>query len=1207
MATVELTGEAGRRTGAPERALPARRPVALSDRYELERGRVFMSGVQALVRVPLDQHRADRRRGLRTGTLVSGYQGSPLGGLDKELQRIRELCRAHHVVHVPGLNEELGATSGWGAQLAAELPGARYDGVLSVWYGKAPGLDRATDALRHANLSGTSRTGGALALVGDDPSCKSSTLPSASESLLQSLHVPTFFPGNVQEALDLGLHALACSRASGLWSALKVVTAVADATGTVEVAPERIDPVLPVVEWQGRPYEHRPDANILAPASLELERTLLGPRTELALAYARENGVNRIEGARGDAWLGIATAGKAYHDVRQALGDLGLEERDLERAGVRILRLGMIWPLEPGVVREFARGLDEVVVVEEKRAFLEPLLKEALYGVAGAPRIVGKRDEHGATLVPAEGELDPDAIARVLGERLRRRVSLDSVEARLATLEAVRGRRVPLPIAVRTPFFCSGCPHNSSTPAPDGTLVGAGIGCHTMILLNREGRGEITGITQMGGEGAQWIGMAPFTDDEHFVQNLGDGTFTHSGSLAIRAAVAAGVNVTYKLLVNGAVAMTGGQKVEGEMAVPELTRWLELEGVRRVIVTTEEPKRYRRARLAAVAEVRPRSELIAAQEELAREPGVTVLIHDQQCAAEKRRLRKRGKLPEATERVLINERVCEGCGDCGKKSSCLSVLPVETEFGRKTQIHQSSCNVDMTCLEGDCPSFLTVVPGKRAAAERPAPPAGLPEPEPIVEADSFSVRMMGIGGTGVVTVSQVLGMAALIDGRHVAGLDQTGLSQKGGPVTSDLRISREPVAGASKATRAALDLYLAFDVLGATQPQNLATCHPERTVAVVSTAAVPTGRMVVDPDARFPDGDAQLAQIAAVTRRDANVALDAQELAERLCGDHMQANVVALGAAFQRGAIPLSLAAIEEAFRLNGAAVERNLAAFAWGRASVAAPEAIEAALRAASPALAVEAPARELDEELRALVDRVAREGELRRLLEVRVPELVAYQDRAYAEDYLRFVERVRAAEEERMPGRSELTEAVARQLYKLMAYKDEYEVARLHLDPVERARVEAELGEGARAKVNLHPPLLRALGMKRKVKLGRWFDPGLRMLRAGRRLRGTALDPFGRTEVRRVERELIGEYRAIVADTLGSLRPETYATAVELCDLPDVVRGYEEIKLRNVERFRRRAGELRARLDEGAQPTAEAPAVVTVPANGHAHGPTG
>jgi indolepyruvate ferredoxin oxidoreductase len=1157
------------------------RDVSLDDKYLLEEGRILLTGLQGLVRLPLDQHRADLRRGLMTGTMISGYQGSPLGGLDKELARNRELVEGHHVRHVPGLNEELGATSAWGSQLASQLPGSKYDGVLAMWYGKAPGLDRAADSLRHGNFVGVPRTGGALAVVGDDPGCKSSTIPSASESLLASLQMPVFYPGNVQEVLDLGLHALACSRASGLWAGFKIVTSVADAVGTAAVARDRVMPVMPTVEWNGKPYEHVPNGNLLAPASLDMERTLFGPRTELALAYARENGVNRIEGAR-DAWLGVVVAGKVYYDLMHALRALGLDGPGLERAGMRILKLGMISPLEPEIAREFARGLDEVVVAEEKGPFLETLLKDALYGTANAPRILGKRDERGEELLPRELDLDADLIARAVAARLAARgVRIDSVEARLAKLAEIHGRPAELPMAQRTPFFCSGCPHNSSVQAPDGTLVGAGIGCHTMVLLNPEGKGEITGITQMGGEGAQWIGMAPFTDDTHLVQNLGDGTFHHSGSLAVRAAVAAGVNITYKLLYNDHVAMTGGQDIEGQLSVPDLTRWLELEGVRRIIVTAEDMSRYKGVKLADIAEVRDRSELLAAQQELAGVEGVTVLIHDQECAAELRRKRKRGKAAEPAERVWINERVCEGCGDCGHKSSCLSVIPVETEFGRKTQIHQASCNKDFSCLEGDCPSFLTVVPGEKAKHETPPLDVELPEPRRLVGADDFGVRMMGIGGTGVVTVNQVLGMAALLDGLHVSGLDQTGLSQKGGPVISDLRITSEPLAAASKAPAGSIDLYLGFDLLGAAAAKNLVTADRERTVAVVSTSAVPTGRMVVDVDERFPELAAQLDKIDAATRSEHNLYLDAQRLSERLFGDHMMTNTLALGAAYQRGLLPVSGEALERAIELNGAAVEKNLAALRWGRAVVAAPDEVEAATRAPETVV----PVRELSDLEQYLVGLAVDgdQGELRRLAEVRVPELVAYQDADWARRWAEVVRRVHVAEQERTPGHSELTEAVARQLFKLMAYKDEYEVARLHLDAVERAKLGAEFGEDAKVYFMLHPPLLRSLGLKRKLKLGRWFVPGFRLLYRMRRLRGTRLDPFGRAEVRRVERALIDEYLALVDEALSLLTPDGHATALELLELPDVIRGYEEIKLRNVVLFRKRTEAILKRLRAG------------------------
>jgi indolepyruvate ferredoxin oxidoreductase len=1177
-------------TGAP---VKLHRPdVTLTDKYLLEQGTVFLSGTQALVRVLLDQVRADRRRGLKTATFVSGYQGSPLGGLDKEILGLRDIAAEHALHFTPGLNEELAATAVYGSQMAPALPGPRFDGVTGVWYGKNPGLDRAADALRHANFAGTHPLGGALALVGDDPSCKSSTLPSAAEATLAALHMPTFYPGTLQEVLDFGLHAVACSRASGLWSAMKVVTSIADAAGTVQVWPARVGSVIPEVfdpAHPGEPYRHVPNGNMLSAVSLELERTLLGPRMEIARQYAALNQLNPVTVATRDAWLGVVAAGKVYYELVQALGDLGLDQRALERAGIRLMKVGMLYPHDRDAFRSFARGLDEIVVVEEKLPFLEAALRDALYGGADMPRIVGKQDDAGRPLLAAESDLDADAIAVALARRLAPKVRLDSVDARVAQIEARRATIArTVPTLARTPMFCSGCPHNTSTANPDGTVVGGGIGCHTMVLLAPEGKGDVTGITQMGGEGAQFVGMQAFTDHEHFVQNVGDGTFHHSASLAIRFAAASGANITYKLLYNDTVAMTGGQDVVGQLKIPELTRWLALEGVRQIIVTAEDPSRYKGVELDPIASVRHRDELPEAQAELARVPGVTVLLHDQHCAAELRRLRKRGKAVDPVQRIHINERVCEGCGDCGAKSNCMSVLPVQTEFGRKTQIHQSSCNKDYSCVKGDCPSFLTVIPStkaakkaKAAAAAFPAPPAGMPEPTLRVRRDDFLMRMPGVGGTGVVTVSQILQMAAMLDGKHSYGLDQTGLSQKGGPVVSDVRIARDPIEGSNKACAGEADLILGFDVLGAANPGNLIVADAARTVAVVNTHAVPTAAMVTDTGVKFPALERNVAAIERATRADENVYVDAEALSEALFGDHMPTNTVLIGAAYQAGCLPLSADALEQAIRLNGAAVEKNLAAFAWGRAVVAAPEVVQEVLdgEVVPAAAALSGVALEI-------VDASGAAGELRRLLEIRVPELIAFQDaglaRRYAEDVMAVaeVEAARGA-----PGETAVAEAFARNLFKVLAYKDEYEVARLHLDAVEAAKLRGTFGDGAKVYIMLHPPVLRALGLKRKLKLGRWFLPAFHVLRAMRRLRGTRLDLFGLPEVRRVERALPAEYRALVDRSLERLTPVTHATVAQIAELPDVIRGYEDIKLANVARFREQAGALEAELAGGAQ----------------------
>jgi len=1144
----------------------------LDAKYRLAEGTIFLSGIQALVRLPLDQHRADSRRGVRTATLVSGYRGSPLGGLDLTLERNPKLLADHDVVFISGLNEDLGATAIYGAQLANMFPKPKYDGVLGMWYGKGPGVDRTGDIFKHANYAGIGRWGGVLALAGDDPLSKSSTLPTHSEVALYDAFMPTLFPGNVQEILDLGRYGFEMSRYSGLWVGFKIVTNVADEIGTAIVHPERLVIRDPGFTWEGKPWRPTQNPMLLPPFGLELERELHYGRLEAAKAFAASHPLNRITVATPQAWLGIAAAGKTYYDLREALRELGLDDAALARYGIRLLQIGLLWPQEPMIVREFARGLEELFVVEEKRSFVETFIREILYNQTDRPRIVGKQDEQGRPLVPANGELDADRIALLLASRLEKKLSVPSITARVALLEALRERPAPLTLA-RQPFFCSGCPHNRSTVVPEGSMAGGGIGCHGMALAMPER--HTVGTTHMGGEGVQWVGMAPFTEMTHMFQNLGDGTFFHSGSLAIRQAVAAGTNITFKILYNSAVAMTGGQDAAGAMPVPDMTRLLEAEGVKRIIVTTDEPDKYDAAsRWGRGTEVWHRDRLDEAQRVLRDIPGVTVLVHDQRCAAEKRRLRKRGKLENPSLRVYINEAVCEGCGDCGAKSNCLSVQPVDTEFGRKTQIHQSSCNKDYSCLRGDCPSFLTVVPrGERAAKERKTFVVDRALPEPALKVPgSANVFMMGIGGTGVVTVNQILGTAALLDGKHVRGLDQTGLSQKGGPVVSHLKIGERPVEVSNKVAAGEADCYLGFDVLVATSPQNLDHASADRTIAVVSTSQVPTGAMVTNTDVQFPEASGLLASIDRFTRKDENVYLDALGLAERLFDDHMAANMIVLGAAYQAGAIPVAAAAIERAIALNGVSVAMNTQAFRAGRLAVLAPEFVSAVKVRRVGAAEVE-PALHRYPELRTLVESVAPEGELRRLLAIRAPELADYQDAAYARTYVEFVQRVADAERAAVPGTTALSEAVARYLFKLMAYKDEYEVARLHLQNDLATALEAEYPGGVTIHYNLHPPLLRALGWQRKIKFGRWFEGVFRALRAMRGLRGSAFDPFGWAEVRRVERALVGEYRALVEKALVGLDATSHARAVKLATLPDVIRGYEEIKLANVRRFREEA----------------------------------
>jgi indolepyruvate ferredoxin oxidoreductase len=1219
MATTYRPGDTA--SGQRDDRAPQRRggDFSLDEKYDRDEGSIYLTGIQALVRLPLDQHRADKRRGLHTGTFISGYRGSPLGGYDAELDRHRKRMEANHVVHQPGLNEELAATAVFGSQLASGLPNAQYDGVLGIWYGKGPGVDRTGDAFKHANLAGVSRTGGVLALAGDDPSCKSSTVASSSEAALFDALMPTIYPGNAQETLDLGLHGFALSRASGCWVGMKIVTNVADSGGIAEVGPDRITPVTPTIEFDGKPFVPKADPNLLPPHSVELERQLHYARLELARRYAWENKLNRVVNPGHDAWLGIMAPGRTYHDVRQALGELGLDDAALAHYGIRLLHMGMLFPAEPRIIREFARGLREILVVEEKRPFLELFARDTLYSAPDRPLIVGKSDEEERPLLNRHGELDPDKIARAIAARIGKQIEIPSVQARVAYLDAkqrptiapimlpvVSGNGVSgspaqqgvqlhaptdVPVPARGAYFCSGCPHNRSTQVPEGldSLIGAGIGCHSMSMwMDPALYGDYAGITQMGGEGAQWIGMAPFTGDRHMVQNVGDGTFFHSGQMAMHFAIASGVNITYKLLYNSAVAMTGGQDAVGAIPIPQLTHKLAVEGVKKIIITSDNPDQYEGVSLAAITEVWHRDRLPEAHTALAVIPGVTVLLHDGQCATEKRRLRKRGKLVEPTTRIFINERVCEGCGDCGKKSNCLSVIPVETEFGRKTQIHQSSCNKDYSCILGDCPSFMEIeaaAPGERANGRTGETPqialseGTLPEPELKVPVEGYAARMMGIGGTGVVTTSQILATAAAIDGLFVWSLDQTGLAQKGGAVVSDIKLSRQPLA-VGKVAAGGADLYLGFDLLVANDAGNLATADAQRTIGVISLSKVPTGKMVTDTAIAFPNPRVVLSKIERATRREHNVYVDAENLSHALFGNHLPANTLLLGAAYQQGAVPISAEAIERAIELNGTAAKMNIAAFRWGRVAVADPGRVDAILKAERQKQEQGAATAALTDEARRLVDASGATGELRRLLEVRVPELIAYQDAKYAERYVGFVKLVAEGEARAMSGRTALVEAVAKHLYKLMAYKDEYEVARLHLDPAIQAAIREEFGEDARVTWKLHPPMLRAMGMEKKVGLGEWFAPGFKALKSMKKLRGTPLDPFGRAEVRRVERELIGEYREAIKATLAALTPDNHAIAVSLAELPDMVRGYEEIKLANVQKYREALGLLLARM---------------------------
>ncbi|MXZ84534.1 MAG: indolepyruvate ferredoxin oxidoreductase family protein [Acidimicrobiia bacterium] len=1158
-------------------ATESNRGYRLSDRFTNDYGTVFLTGIQAMARLPLEQLRADRAAGLNTAAFAAGYPGSPLGGLDSALERaVRESGETDMVLR-PSVNEEHAATAVMGSQLAGSRPDARYDGIIGIWYGKAPGVDRASDAIRHAMFAGTDPTGGVVLLAGDDPNAKSSTLPSSSAGVLADLHIPVLYPGDPADVLELGRHAIAMSRATGLWVGMKIVANVADGSANVSLDPNRVNPQIPLHE--GAPYQHRPDHRLLTPYTLDIEREIVEVRTNLALAYAELNHLNRVALDSPDAWIGIISSGITYWEVREALAVIGLDSDEaISSAGIRMLRMGLPIPFNASTIRDFAAGLEEVFVIEEKTPNVESRVKDALYNSSHRPRIVGEYDEHDRRLIKSHGALHADDLVGPLRSRLAR------LGDRLTPEPPVRER---IPLAVnRTPYFCSGCPHNRSTVTDPGTAVGAGIGCHTMILLGGEERyGDIAGLTCMGSEGTQWIGMAPFVETPHLIQNMGDGTFFHSGQLAMTAAIAAGVNVTYKLLWNGAVAMTGGQNPTGGIPLDRVCRSLLAQGVVRIIITSDDPGRTRRLGLPSEVDVRNRTELADVQQELAKMDGVTVLIHDQRCAAELRRDRKRGKISPPQTRVAINHRVCEGCGHCAEVSNCLSVQPFDTPFGRKTTIDQDSCNVDLSCLEGDCPAFITITRPKRARRRRTSqhstlavPPTPIPAPPESANID-VNIHITGIGGTGVVTTGQLIGTAAMLDGSNVQGLDQIGLSQKAGPVVSDLRITRSGRSGSNRLGDRQADLLLAFDLLVAASATGLDAADSARTAVVGSRDVVPPGAKTAHPEIDMPTVEELLERVRSETRGDAQFWAGASDLAQALVGDAVGANVFVVGMAVQTGLLPVTPEAVETAIELNGVAVELNTAAFRWGRWWVADQAMVETT--AAGRAAPLPDDARTLEHDHAGVLGRKL-SGRIEELaggdtvlaaaLELFSAELVRFQNRALAAGYLDAVAEFAEVERRVNPGSAALTAAVAAGLFKLTAYKDEYEVARLMLDPDGHAPAVAAAQPGDRLAWLLHPPTLRAMGRKSKIALStaRW-RPLIALLAKGKRLRGTPFDPFGRAKVRREERRLPAEYLVALRQAVeGANTPEDLQSAQAIAEAADLVRGYEDIKLANIERFR-------------------------------------
>lgn len=1129
---------------------PSRAQFDPTSRYSITTGPVLMTGVQAIARQVVEQHERDRRAGKRVATFVSGYPGSPLAGLDKLLASLDELTSAHDVRLVPGMNEELAATAVWGSQ--SELPKGRrtHDGVVGVWYGKGPGLDRASDALRHAAMYGAHPDGGVLTLVGDDPAAKSSTVPAASERTLAALSMPVLFPRNAEEIIAFGLYGVALSRASGCWPALKIVADVADGLWTLDRDFADFDITVPAIEWEGRPWTYRQRVMAAPADSLLAEADLYGPRWAMVQAFNAANPIDTIETDPADAWIGIVAVGTAYDSVRQALTDIGLTEADLLDRGVRIMRVGMPYPLGAAKVRQLAAGVERVLVVEDKTAFVESQVKDVLYGRDCAPAVLGKRDPDGRPLIPADGELTAARLMAPLRRILSERMTLSAPPPPALQLTVLPTKRAA--------YFCSGCPHNRSTVVPAGSLAGGGIGCHTLVTMSSRTDSQVTGLTQMGGEGAQWIGQAPYTDVQHIFQNIGDGTYFHSGQLAVQANVAAKTNITYKILYNSAVAMTGAQHAEAALSVPGLTHKLAAEGVAKIMVCAEEPDRYRHASFAAGVTLWHRDRLDEAQRLLRDTKGVTVLIYDQQCAADARRKRKRGTLPVRRTRVVINEAVCEGCGDCGVKSNCLSVQPVDTEFGRKTRIDQTTCNTDYSCLDGQCPSFVTVEIPEHASTTLKS----VPIPPQVADVDirpistTHDIFMAGIGGTGIVTVNQVLGMAALRAGLHVDGLDQTGLSQKAGPVTSHLRLSTTS-AESNRISGGSADCVLAFDLLTAADSRNLGYGNPEETITIASTSRTPTGEMVYDGSVAYPADDDLLRRLDAQART--VVAFDALEVAKALFANTAAANFLLVGAAYQAAALPIPADVIEEAIAINGVAVQANQAAFRWGRVAVSDPAAFSEICAAAVP------PRRSDTVVPVHLMTTSSVTGDVRTIVERCAANLVAYQSDRVAARYIGMVGTVWDRERE-VTDRTDFSSAVATNLHKLVAYKDEYEVARMLTDRAFVESLQAEVPGGAKLTYMLHPPTMRALGRKNKIGFGPRTHGVLRLLAKGKSLRGTPFDPFGYAHLRQVERRLVAHYQAMVTDLAARLDVESFDTAVAAASAPDVVRGYEEVKLRNV-----------------------------------------
>ena len=1160
--------------------------VTLDDKFTSTTGKVFLSGIQALVRLPMMQQLRDARDGLNTGGFVSGYRGSPLGGLDETLWKAQQHLEKHNVQFVPGVNEDLAATAVWGSQQVDLIGPAKYDGVFAMWYGKGPGVDRCGDVFKHMNHAGTSKNGGILLVAGDDHGAYSSTLPHQSDHIFSACMIPVLYPCNVQEYIDLGIHGWAMSRFSGCAVAFKALADTVESSASIDADPFRVEVKIPkdFVMPEGG-LNARLSSIPLGQQARNQEALMQDYKIYAALANARENKLNHTTIDSKDAKLGIIASGKSYLDVLEALEELGIDEAMAAKVGLRLFKVSMPWPLEPDSVREFAQGLDEILVVEEKRQFVEYQLKEQLYNWRDdvRPHIIGKFDDkgewvapRGEWLLPPKADFSVSQVARVIAGRVARYIAdtsiQDQIKARLSFLEA---KDAVLKKAIETPFrpafYCSGCPHNTSTKVPEGSFALAGIGCHVMATSIYPEMNKLT--THMGGEGTPWIGQAAFSKVPHVFQNLGDGTYFHSGYLAIRAAVAAKVNITYKILYNDAVAMTGGQPVDGTVSVPMIAQQMAAEGIKRIALVTEDLSRYTdRSALPNIVSLHDRKEMDAVQREMRELPGCTVIIYDQTCAAEKRRRRKKGEFPDPAKRMVINEAVCEGCGDCGIQSNCVSILPKETEFGRKRTIDQSSCNKDFSCTKGFCPSFVTVEGGNlkktKTGTAKTDDWGDIPAPVlPSIE-QPYNILINGIGGTGVITVGALMGMAAHLEGKGASVLDMTGMSQKNGSVTSHVKVAKTPAhLRAQRIATGEADLILGCDMLTSGAYDAVSKMRPGRTFAIVNQHEQPPGTFAQNADWQYPAESVEALITESVGGAQSVDFINATKLATALMGDSIASNLFMMGYAWQKGRIPLSEAALLRAIELNGVAVESNKKSFLWGRRAAVDFKRVE---KTATPTQAVV----------------LQMPQSLENVIKKRVEFLTSYQDAAYAATYEALVAEVRAKETSLGLG-NKLSTAIAKSLFKLMSYKDEYEVARLYTDGRFVEQLKSQFEGDFSLKFNLAPPLFAkkdAKGHLVKAEYGSWMWKAFQLLARFKGLRGGTFDIFGYTEERKMERALITEYRAVVAELMAGLSAANHEQAVAIAALPEKIRGFGHVKEKAVAEYKMAKGKMMAAFKSGS-----------------------